>query len=45
MLLHEAVANANLRATSDAITQRPDDVNLLDEQNRSVLFCAIVGHE
>lgn len=45
MSLHEAVANANLRATSDAIAERPEDVNLLDEHHRSVLFCAIVGHE
>lgn len=45
MLLHEAIANANLRAASDAIAERPDDVNLLDDCHRSVLFCAIVGHE
>lgn len=43
MILHEAIANANLRTVADALTQRPDDVNLLDEQRRSVLFCAIVG--
>ncbi|KIM27459.1 hypothetical protein M408DRAFT_329928 [Serendipita vermifera MAFF 305830] len=45
MLLHEAIANANLRAASDAIAERPDDVNLLDDCHRSVLFCAIVGHD
>jgi hypothetical protein len=43
MILHEAIANANLRAVADAFARRPDDVNLLDEQRRSVLFCAIVG--
>jgi hypothetical protein len=45
MLLHEAAATANLRATSDAIAQHPDHINLLDEHYRSVLFCAIVGYE
>ena len=45
MLLHEAAASGNLRATSDAIAQRPDDINRLDERHRSVLFSAIVGHE
>ena len=43
MLLHEAAAIGNLRAVADAIIQNPNDVNLLDEVHRSVLFCAIAG--
>lgn len=43
MLLHEAAAIGNLRAVADAIVQNPNDVNLLDEAHRSVLFCAIAG--
>ncbi|KAG8786887.1 hypothetical protein FRC15_010465 [Serendipita sp. 397] len=43
MILHDAVARGDLRAVADAILYNPDDVNLLDEFNRSVLFCAING--
>jgi hypothetical protein len=45
MLIHELVANANLRGVIDALAASPDDVNLLDESQRTVLFCAIAGLE
>ncbi|KAG8809804.1 hypothetical protein FRC17_003236, partial [Serendipita sp. 399] len=43
MILHDAVARGDLRAVTDAILHNPDDVNLLDESGRSVLFYAIMG--
>lgn len=45
MRLQDAILNVNVRVVSEIVAVSPDEVNLLDEQHRSVLFCAIAGRE